>query len=597
MNATFAQKLRTSISVLDSRHYLVGGVFFCVLVFIGMATNVGAQSGYSVQPSSQTITSGTVEVAWSAPSDRRVRQGWVGLYESGATNSQYRSWQYIDQRSDAGTLTFRNVRPGTYEARLFEGFGFTKLSNSSTFTVGETTNGTDTPPPSTPTPEPDPGNGSGGQYSLTNTANSFTGDTVTIAWSAPADRSVRVGWVGIYQPGAPNGRYHRWTYIDRNANNGTVTIANVRPGTYEARLFEGNGFTNLATSNTFTVGETTNGTDTPPPSTPTPEPDPGNGSGGQYLLTLSETQVSVGQTVTVSFAAPADSNRRNDWVGVYEPGAANTRYLAYRYTGGGTTGTLTFLLDRAGTFEFRYFKNNGYQVVATAGPLRAEVPEPQCPVSNLDSITNYPPRSGPIIAFGDSVTAGVGASAGNDYVSQLERLAGVSIVNAGVSGDTTRDALARLNSDVLSRNPSVVLLWIGGNDVLGQYYLRVEQGLEQPATVELYNRAIQRLFGGVPQSEQVIPVDETFANLNQIVQRLQSNGAVVIMLGYSGTPFATNLEARYRQVAEQNGALYVPTVLSGILGRPSRMSDLIHPNDTGYGIVAERVLPYLLCTQ
>src|SRR5438034_3864710 len=68
-------------------------------------------------------------------------------------------------------------------------------------------------------------------------------------------------------------------------------------------------------------------------------------------------------------------------------------------------------------------------------------------VANLDS------RGAGVIAFGDSLTAGYGAQQGEDYPSRLSSLIGTAVINAGVSGDTTESALARLDNDVLTRGP------------------------------------------------------------------------------------------------------------------------------------------------
>src|SRR5919199_350459 len=79
-------------------------------------------------------------------------------------------------------------------------------------------------------------------------------------------------------------------------------------------------------------------------------------------------------------------------------------------------------------------------------------PSPYSKVRNLDS------RGANVIAFGDSLTAGYGAQAGEDYPSRLSALIGVPVINAGVSGDTTQSALARIDSDVLSRDPRLVIV-------------------------------------------------------------------------------------------------------------------------------------------
>src|SRR6266852_8502068 len=76
-------------------------------------------------------------------------------------------------------------------------------------------------------------------------------------------------------------------------------------------------------------------------------------------------------------------------------------------------------------------------------------------VAHLDSAgTN-------IVAFGDSLTSGYGAAPGEDYPSRLTSLIGVPVLNAGVSGDTTEMAQARIDRDVLTRDPRVVIVGLG----------------------------------------------------------------------------------------------------------------------------------------
>src|SRR5206468_2546588 len=71
-----------------------------------------------------------------------------------------------------------------------------------------------------------------------------------------------------------------------------------------------------------------------------------------------------------------------------------------------------------------------------------------------------------IVAFGDSLVEGHGATPGHDFVSVLSRRLGVPIINAGRSGDTAEAALSRLEQAVLARNPRVVIVLLGGNDFL-----------------------------------------------------------------------------------------------------------------------------------
>src|SRR5688572_26829809 len=73
-------------------------------------------------------------------------------------------------------------------------------------------------------------------------------------------------------------------------------------------------------------------------------------------------------------------------------------------------------------------------------------------------ITNNPPQGTAVIAFGDSLTAGVGASEGHEYPTVLSQLIGVPVINRGVPGDTTENALVRLENDVLSDDPRIVII-------------------------------------------------------------------------------------------------------------------------------------------
>jgi lysophospholipase L1-like esterase len=167
------------------------------------------------------------------------------------------------------------------------------------------------------------------------------------------------------------------------------------------------------------------------------------------------------------------------------------------------------------------------------------------------------PTSGEtIVAFGDSLVAGRGASAGHDFVSLLSERLGVRIVNAGVSGDTTASALARVDRDVLSRNPRIVIVLLGGNDLLRQ-----------------------------------IPLDQTFTNLGSIVDRVRQRGSAVVLVGVGTGLWVDPYSARYEALAKRTSAVLVPDILDDIMGHGNLMADQIHPNDAGYEIVARRLEP------
>jgi lysophospholipase L1-like esterase len=158
-----------------------------------------------------------------------------------------------------------------------------------------------------------------------------------------------------------------------------------------------------------------------------------------------------------------------------------------------------------------------------------------------------------IICFGDSLTFGTGAGKGMDYPSQLAKMLRKTVINKGIPGDTTTSALRRLNRDVLSNNPDMVLITLGGND----------------------------LKNGVSR-------DIAFGNLKQIVHAIQKQGAKVIIGGLQISGMDREFGKGYEDLAQQTGAMLIPNIFAGIMENPNLMSDPIHPNRSGYRIIARR---------
>ena len=158
-----------------------------------------------------------------------------------------------------------------------------------------------------------------------------------------------------------------------------------------------------------------------------------------------------------------------------------------------------------------------------------------------------------IICFGDSLTHGTGAGKGKDYPSQLSKMIAGPVINAGVSGDTTARALQRLERDVLSKSPDLVLITLGGND----------------------------LKNGVAR-------DLAFENLRIIVESIRNTGAKVILGGLKFPIRDRGFGRAYQELADDTGAILIPNIFEGIMGNRKLMSDPIHPNDEGYKIIAER---------
>jgi len=173
-----------------------------------------------------------------------------------------------------------------------------------------------------------------------------------------------------------------------------------------------------------------------------------------------------------------------------------------------------------------------------------------------------------IVAFGDSLTAGLGVRPEESYPSRLEarlRAAGYDyrVVNAGVSGDTTAGGLRRVDWALKSR-PEIVIVALGANDGLRGQDLKSVR-----------------------------------SNLDVIVARFQKAGAHVLLAGMEmppnyGARYTTDFRAIFADVARKRGATLMPFLLDGVAGNPRlNQPDGIHPTAEGYEAVSDRLWPYL----
>ncbi|MGD2279410.1 MAG: GDSL-type esterase/lipase family protein [Candidatus Omnitrophota bacterium] len=162
-----------------------------------------------------------------------------------------------------------------------------------------------------------------------------------------------------------------------------------------------------------------------------------------------------------------------------------------------------------------------------------------------------------IICFGNSITYGSGVERGQDYPSLLGDLLGEEVINAGVGGDTTRDALKRLDEDVLDNDPYLVIVELGANDY----------------------------FKGVPKEEAV-------KNMETIITRIQEEGAMTAICDVSaGSAFGIHdvYHDELKKMARRTGSIFIPYLMKGILQKPSLKMDNLHPNAEGYRIFSKRV--------
>ena len=172
-----------------------------------------------------------------------------------------------------------------------------------------------------------------------------------------------------------------------------------------------------------------------------------------------------------------------------------------------------------------------------------------------------------IVAFGDSLTAGFGADPGKSYPDFLQKdldsaHLNYRVVNAGISGETTTDALARLNT-VIALKPAVVILEFGGNDGL--------RGL---------------------------PVANTEANLDQIIAELKQAGIQVLLAGMTlppnyGPDYIASFQRVYTDLAAKYKIPLIPFLLQGVAGTSRMQRDGLHPTADGNRLVALTVMRYL----
>ncbi|MDH4172355.1 MAG: arylesterase [Betaproteobacteria bacterium] len=163
-----------------------------------------------------------------------------------------------------------------------------------------------------------------------------------------------------------------------------------------------------------------------------------------------------------------------------------------------------------------------------------------------------------VLAFGDSITYGTGASEADSYPAQLERLIGRKVVRAGVPGEVSARALARLPGALEEHQPQLLVLCIGGNDFLRNL------GMAQAA-----------------------------ANVQTMVSMARQRGIDVLLIGTPEKGILVTPPAFYAEIAEQLRIPYEGSVIGEILRNSELKSDAIHPNARGYRLIAERVAALL----
>jgi acyl-CoA thioesterase I len=163
-----------------------------------------------------------------------------------------------------------------------------------------------------------------------------------------------------------------------------------------------------------------------------------------------------------------------------------------------------------------------------------------------------------VLCFGDSLTFGTGAEPGQSYPDVLPRLINRPVVNAGIPGETSGEALARLPGELDRVQPRLLILCTGANDILRHMDLKQAAGNLREMVKLARGRGIEVVLIGVPHWE----------------------------VGLQPTPF-------YGAVAQELNVPLENRVFAKVLARSELKGDEIHPNAAGYRKVAEAVVSLL----
>jgi len=170
------------------------------------------------------------------------------------------------------------------------------------------------------------------------------------------------------------------------------------------------------------------------------------------------------------------------------------------------------------------------------------------------------PAGSKVLALGDSLTAPHGVKPGEDWPTLLGQKTGWVVINAGISGDTSAGALARLPALLDEHQPQLVLVSLGGNDMLRK-----------------------------------IPQAQTVANLGRMLDLAKGSGAGAVLLAtpkpsIAGAVF-NNLSPAdfYAEVAKEKKVPVIEDALPEVLSDTSLKGDQLHPNAAGHALLADKI--------
>ena len=174
------------------------------------------------------------------------------------------------------------------------------------------------------------------------------------------------------------------------------------------------------------------------------------------------------------------------------------------------------------------------------------------------------PANSTVLILGDSLTQGVGASsAQTNYPALLKQQTQWNIINGGISGNTSAQALARLPELLQQHQPKLIIISLGGNDFL-----------------------------------QRLPNSDTQANIAQSIALSQQSGAQVLLVAVPELTLAAavghpNDHAMYAQLAQSHQVHLLENAWSDVLADDTLRSDAVHANDAGYQVFSKLLVKRL----
>jgi len=168
------------------------------------------------------------------------------------------------------------------------------------------------------------------------------------------------------------------------------------------------------------------------------------------------------------------------------------------------------------------------------------------------------PDDAVILAFGDSLTSGVGAPPGFSYPEILQGLINRKVIKSGIPGETSGEGLVRLPNELATHRPKLVLLCLGGNDLLRK-----------------------------------MDLEKTARNVSRMVQMIRNSGAEVVIIGVPKPGLVLSTARFYKTISEDLEVPLEGSLLPDILAESKLRSDPIHPNAEGYRFLAEGIAAFL----